>query len=213
MGQFIIVSEITKKPYIDEKRNAFLFFHDDDSKKYTEKIKNTTSVDISKYDFLEICSYAYSSGAINLIVQGEKAQEVFRLEKDKLKKKYYNSNLNANISRYLTTNNKRYIRALSDCYFIVPIKIENHPNANITYATARIKNSPYVFVAFTDLEEYKKWEKIVKGWKPLEVDAEGFKRIGGKHGYIINPCGRNMIINKNLVSMIPTEDDEEGDYR
>lgn len=211
--KYIILSEITKKPYIDEKRNALLFSLKDEAESFSKNNPHTIPIDLSKYDFLEICSYAHSAGAANVVLRRNKSNKSIRLEKDKLKKKYYNSSLSANISRYLHTGSKRYIRAFSDSVFIVPIKIKNHPNAGISYATARIKNQPYVFVAFTDLEEYKKWESLVPGWSPLEIDASGFKRIGSNHGFIINPCGKNIIITKNMMSMIKTKDDEEGDYR
>lgn len=212
-GHFIILSEITNKPYIDENRRAYSFLYRNDADSFSKENRNLIIVDLSDYSFLEICSYAYSSGAITLRVKGENSHENFALKRDELKKKYYNSDLNANLSRYLYTGNKRYIKLLKNNYFIVPVRIKNHPDASINYAIAKIENRPYVYVAFTDLDEYRKWEKLVSGWTPLEVDAAGFKRIGSKHGFIINPCGKNMIIDRKLMNIIDVEEEGEGDDR
>ena len=207
-GQYLIISELTQKAYIDEKRNAYLLLYKEAAKEYTEKIKRTTFVDLSEFAFPEICSYVFASGAMYLIVCGQEKREEFKLERKKLRNKYYNANLHANLARYLHTKDLRYLRALSHSYFIVPIRIKNSPDASISYATARIKNRPYVYVAFTDLEEYYKWDEVVAGWQPLEVDAAGFKRIGEKHGYLINPFGRNVLITKEMMRHIKVEEEE-----
>lgn len=211
--KYLVVSKLTNRIYIDEKRNAMLFFSKEKAKEYSDKIPNTAVFNASPHKFIDICSLAYGSGASVIVLKSNNKEEEIRLQKEKLNKKYYNSNLNANIARYLHTKDNRYIKAFENSQFIVPIRIQNHPNANITYATAIIKNEPYVFVAFTDVNEFNNWSKKIKGWQALEIDAAGFKRIGKKHGFIINPFGRYLIVTRTMMNMIKTEDDEEGEYR
>lgn len=212
-GHYLIISELTQKPYLDEKRNAHMFLHKPAGDAFARTTGHVMAIDLSEFDFRETCSYVYAAGAKTLLVRGKEIEEEFSLEQDKLKRRYYNPDIQAHLTRFLHTGKDRYIRALSDAYFIVPIRIKNSPGASISYATAKIKDRPYVYVAFTDLDEYYRWDEIVPGWQPLEVDAAGLKRIGSRHGFIINPLGRNLIITRQMIKRIQTKDDEEESYR
>lgn len=214
-GQYLILSALTKRPYIDESRQAYLFA---DKTAASEFIKNqrhgkTVCVDLSREKLKTICSRCYAAGAEYIVISESGGRKIRGLSERHLDKNYYNCRLSADLSLLQHTKKMKYVSDLAECEYIVPIKITNGEEVSIVYATvSRGSGEHYLYLAFTDLQEYGRWEKEVgPGWKPLAVDIDGVKRIGRKHGFMINPMGGRFILSMDILKKLPSEDDEEDD--
>lgn len=211
----LIMDTARQKPYIDEFRQAYLFLREDKAEEFTKKTPGTfTKRAGNKDQFRAVCSDCYAAGAHMLLIQGNKTEEL-PLHKRDLDRRYYNSRLNASLTCLSKTKKATYLNNLAHCNFIVPVRIENRPEVKITYATVTPKGKVPSFLAFTDLEEFNKWREKTKarGYRPLEVNAAGLKRIGigigGKSGFLFNACGKNVELSAEMLKHIRTKDDEE----
>lgn len=214
-GQYLILSAITKKPYIDESRQSYLFANKLEAEAYIKNQKNDKIFwkNMSQEKLKTICSWCYAAGAEFIIIVEAGKQMVRKLSERHLDKSYYNCRLNADMTLLHHTKKMKYIMDLAECEFIVPIKITNGDKVSIVYATvSKGDSNHFVYLAFTDLKEYEQWEKGMGiGWSPLAVDIDGLKRIGKKHGFMINPLGGRFVLTKEILKKLPSEDDEEDD--
>ena len=170
-----------------------------------------TCVKKAKCGVVDVMSECYAAGARTLIEHKGYKETQQTLEEKALRRRYYNPDLSADTARYIHTHKDDYLKIMRECRFIVPVKIRNHPEVSVEYATVILQGLPYMYLVFTDLEEYGKWEKQVPGWHPLEVGSDGLQRIGRKHGFFLNPCGSKIIISGKMLETINEEEEGEGE--
>ena len=206
---FLIMSGITLKPYIDESRQAYAFSSEEAATVFAKKAGRAHVRRLEQGMDVQAMSDCYAAGARMLIER--RGGETFRhtLEEAGLMRRYYNSDLNADAARYISTRRTDYIRNMNRCRFIVPVRISNHPQMSVVYATAVFPDTSFWYLAFTDLEEYGKWGAANEGWAPLEVRVDGLYRIGRKHGFLLDPCGARLLISRGMLRKIMKGREEE----
>ena len=66
-------------------------------------------------------------------------------------------------------------------------------------------------MAFTDIEEYNKWTEKDNGWDPLLIDNTAMRRIGGKHGLMVNVYSARLFIPVDFLGkyIAPKEEYDE----
>ena len=207
---WLVMSDITIKPYIDESRQAYAFSSEDAAGEFAEKAGKAHARRLEEGMDMQAMSECYAAGARTLIERRGGKITKQTLEAAGLMRRYYNSDLNADAARYIETRRMEYIRNMHRCRFIVPVRIANHPRMSVVYATAVFQDAPYRYLVFTDLEEYGKWGAANKGWAPLEVRVDGLVRIGRKHGFLLDPCGARLLISRGMLKQI-MEGKEEQD--
>ena len=209
---YLIISRITKKVYIDELRNAYLFRDGKDAQTFSADVPGTTVME-NEEPGTYVFSECFSAGARELRERSGGKEKVYRLKDEELEKRYYNGILNANISRYMHTKNTEYIRAMKMCSFIVPVRVINHPYATIKYPVVySTGNLSYAFIAFSDLTEYGKWKEKQKEaewvsgknddyeWDPMLIDCISLVRIGKEHGVVLDLFGAGLYLDKKMIA-------------
>lgn len=201
---FIIGSGYTAAPYIDERRTAYIYMTREQAE---EKVKDTPNTIIieKEGDSRHFLSYCYAAGAKRIKFRGK----YLRIDEKNVERRFYNGDPNADISRYAHTKKKIYLQSLRNCSFIVPIMITNHPSVRAMYAVGGRKGMPQYFFAFTDMDEYKKWEKEWEKtadksavWEPLRVDFHTLRRIGKKQGFYLNVLGYRLLMTPKMLKDI-----------
>ena len=94
-------------------------------------------------------------------------------------------------------------KKLADCKYIVAVNIDKNREEYIVYASAKSKSGLNALVAFSDLAEFDQWKmKYGQKYKPLEVDFLGLQRLGGRHGFLINPLTSKFYLSPELIDEI-----------
>ena len=202
---FVIYSIYTGAPYIDEKRNSYVFEDEGRAKKLAEKIPGA-KVDVKEYGGKRLVSLCCAAGA--KMIRNDRG--ILEVTERNTERRFYNGQLNADITRYVHTKNRQYLADLKNCSFIVPIKIRNHPSVSAEYAAAAREGKPWNFLAFTDMDEYNKWPLSREPeWSPLKVDFGTLRRIGRKHGFVLNVRGMGLVLTRQMLREIDKGKREE----
>ena len=199
---FLIMCDITSRPYIDEARQAYAFASEDAAEGFAVSAGRAQVRRLDNGMDDKAMSDCYAAGARTLIERNGGRVMRHTLEEAGLVRRYYNPDLNADAARYIGTRRIEYIRNMRRCRFIVPVRIRNHPLMSVVYATAVLPDAPYMYLVFTDLEEYGKWSAANDGWSPLEVRIDGLYRIGRKHGFLLDACGARLLISRGMLIQI-----------
>ena len=205
------MDSMLKMPYIDELRQSYVFTINGLASAFVKETKGTNKLDVSGVDFKTVCSDCFGAGATTILMFGNKGEEPMPLLQEHLERRFYNGLLTANVRRLKQTKKREYLKDMKNCEFVVPIKILNEPEVKVSYATAYTKDSPYIYLAFTDIREFEEWQKLAGAdeYKPLKVNATGLKRIGKKHGFLVNVCSNKLALTKDMLKQIHTKDEEE----
>ena len=202
---YVIYSERTGLPYIDSKRRSILFDTEEKAEVFVEnngKVYMQEAADGLKHTLSEC--YAAGAKAVRY-TSGDDSIRQEAIQEDRLERRFYNGGANANIALYAHTRDTKYLGRLQKNKFIVPIKITNHPEVSVVYSTVSAGGRPYLYLAFTDLSEYRKWGEGKDEWMPLMVDFNAMKRIGRKHGFLINVYGMKFVMTANMFRKIREE--------
>ena len=199
---YLIMSDITKRPYIDESRQAYSFTSEDAAEGFAENTKRAHVYTLENGMDTKAMSDCYAAGARTLVERRGGETSRHSLEEAGLMRRYYNPDLNADAARYISTQRMEYIKNMRRCRFIVPVRIGNHPQLSVMYATAVFSDDTYWYLVFTDLEEYEKWGADTAGWSPLEVRIDGLCRISRRHGFLLDACGARLLISRGMLRQI-----------
>lgn len=190
-------SEERDEPYFDGDGRAYIFADPGES------LKEMCS---SRRDIYSLC---YAIGAAEIedhVFEHGVVKNVRLTEKNKyVNKGYYNNRLNRDITKLLETREKTYLYDLKDCRFLVAARIKG---ANqLSYAVAKDSNDPdrYFYIAFSTINEFLLWQEA-GNWKPVEVGFDALTSISRTHPYVVNPCGRRLVITPSLAEQITKGD-------
>lgn len=208
---YLIINDITGRPYIDERRHAYAFYSMDAAEDFADKVGRAHVGQAVNGIGLTEMSDCFAAGAQVLVERGGGEETHHTLQEEGLLRRHYNNELSADVARYIRTRQHDYIVSMGSCRFLVPVKIRNHPQMSVEYATANIQGMQFKYLAFTDLEEYEKWSRKNEGWSPLEVKASGLSRIGKKHGFLLDACGAKLLISRGMLhSITDVQKEKEG---
>lgn len=199
----LIFSSATNQVYVDEDRHCYLFFYECDAEKFIESQElPLTMGEMQYFDEEELLTTCYEQGANIVVISDGGHTESIHLSKNRVKKSFYNSRLNASISLFKETKNVKYLKEMANCMFIVPIRIkatENQKKQDILYGTVHFGDNDFQYIAFTDIKEYSKWAEMVDDWEPLLVSLDVMCQISKSRGYLVNPMGNKLLLPSNVM--------------
>ena len=206
---YSVMSSKTGKPYIDKENRCYVFTDELEANEFSENLP--VFVDGPRfYEIKELQSQCYAAGATVLIVRMEGKETSFPLAEKLVAPDYYNNTLNRLIAHIKHTKNSEYLPLLQKERYIVPAKVENEGDTvKILYAVAKNQNGDFMYLAFSDLNEYYLWNSIVDGWEPLEIGYETLQRIGYHNGFLINICGNKLVFKRKWFEYIQTHPGKE----
>jgi len=98
---WLVMSDITIKPYIDESRQAYAFSSEDAAGEFAEKAGKAHARRLEEGMDMQAMSECYAAGARTLIERRGGKITKQTLEAAGLMRRYYNSDLNADAARYI----------------------------------------------------------------------------------------------------------------
>lgn len=193
------MSSVTKKIYIDAERKAYLFFSEKEAEQFIFETENTQLGDNTFKTPQDFFSNCYRNGALCVVLCDNGFKEEAYLSKKEIKKDFYNAMLNAGISLFKETKEQKYLKIISSCMFIIPIRINFEVTPEIVYGVLHTSANEYKFIAFSDLEEYDTWAENMSGWQPLLVNFDVMCQISKENGYVINPKGNSLVFPARIM--------------
>lgn len=204
---YIILSTVTKKPYLDESGACIITEDMEDAKFYTENIPNTYISD--KSDFVRI-NIIILYGADTLIYKGSKQKvQTYALDqKDMSPIEYLNSRCNFLIHQLMQTNKKKYLKELKDIPILCPISIDERQYAKYSYVhySIGLLNNRQHLILFSSIQEFEEWNNTQKNiWKPLETTIFKIEHERRNAGICINPLTDKLILSDKLLKDVLRE--------
>lgn len=118
-------------------------------------------------------------------------------------------------------NRSRMAAALVESRLLSPIETQtvltekDGPSARIRFESIQNTEGDFYYMAFTDLDEYNKWNEDGSHGQALIMTLEDFGRIlircvNDRKGFVINPYGENISISKGLLlSLLKQKENKE----
>ncbi|MBO4847206.1 MAG: SseB family protein [Lachnospiraceae bacterium] len=212
---FVIYSNATKKPYISEDRECFIFDTMKEADKFIGEDKRFYRNDRSeKLSQKVYCSKYYSYGIRTIVLKKIKGERVrISIEKADVKpRQYLNDETNANVYRLMETRKKKYLRSLKDNMLFCPISISirlkgQYPK--VSYCNA-LKNNEMYMPLFTTVQEFEKWNsKQANRWRPLGTTISKIEPERKGHSIIINPDSDKLILYNKVIKDVLKEKKKE----
>ena len=198
---YLIESALSNKPYIDTERTSYAFTNADDAENYAEGIEDVRVKSPQKYTSFDLCSLCYAAGADAIMIDLEQKLIITRQMRAQHP---YNHTLNGELALIKQTGDKQHLLNMKRCVFLVPVRIEHRPSVKIKYGIAKHKQNtvPPLYLAFSDLDEYRVWASENHDWDPIKVDFAALYRIASRRGVMINPTGNRIVITPKMLSDI-----------
>ena len=206
----LIISPLTKHPYIDEQDNCYMFELMREASDYVKE-KPGTAYDKAQFYRQIICSDLYAIGAKRIIIKQANVSKPIEIEIDKssVKKQFYNVDTSRLVYQIKQTKKKKYLLKLIDRIFYMPVLIDvrvkkHYPHLHYSYATFNGDDLNYLL--FTTLQEFDKWNESQNGkWKALETTLIKFESIRNGKAIFINPLHEQLILTDKQLKMILKE--------
>lgn len=209
---YIIYSVITKRIYLGEEYECYVFETKSDAQNYieilqeqNEKTYHGESVEINEKNLTDIID----QGAKKLVVQLRDKEDFLDIkltEMETKRKRYTNQMLQGLICRLKQTKKAKYLRGMKKAKFIMPILLDkrekkNFPSFHYIYAT--MGRGVKYYVLFSTLYEFEEWNKRQeKSWKCIEIIMEDFEKIRQGNAIIINPLSDMLVLTSKQAEMI-----------
>lgn len=202
----LITSTLTQRPYIDERNNCYMF---ELMREAGDFIKNHpgTAYDSAKFYRQIICNDLYAIGVEHIVIKHANAASVtIDVDKNGVKKQFYNVPASRLICQLKQTKKKKYLMELRDKTFIMPVltdvRIKKHyPHLHYSYAT--FNGDDYNYLLFTTLQEFDKWNKTQDGkWKAIKTTLSKFDVIRKGKPIYINPLYEQVILTDKQLKLI-----------
>ncbi len=206
LNMHLLVSVKTGKVYIDEEGICEISLSEPDAKKLPQG-KRDVRVETKRYTMNDIGCLCYGAGADKIRFHKDGAVQLASLQPTRLKKAPYNHLTNQVICRAKQDENYSLLFQLSKGFFFVPVRIDQKDDVDIFYGTAkhaRMEGESY-FIAFSTIEEYQVWASKQDGYSPLKISYPALRQISGKHGWIINPQGNQLVLTDIVLAQIDKE--------
>lgn len=202
----LVLSQKTKRPYLDKDFSCYLFELIADGESFCKKIKDT---ELDKERILKQREYTeefFFLGIRRIKVKPANG-DLFVIE---LKKEdapgWKNEEVNASLLRLKQTGQKRYLKNLSDKSLIMAVYIDKrnikcYPSTH--YAVAKTKDGKEYHILFSTLQEFKKWndEKQKSRWKPLFLPLKKIVSLTQNSHVIINPISDKIILTPQQIKI------------
>lgn len=199
----LIKASVTNQVYIDADRKSYVFFYQTDAEKFVTNSEISLIFDEPQYyDINELLTMCYENGTSILVLSDGGHVESIHLSKNRVKKSFYNSRLNAAVALFKETKDAKYLKEIASCNFVIPIRIktaDNGKNQDILYGTVHFGDTDFQYIAFTDIKEYNIWAEKVDNWEPLLVTLDVMCQISKSRGYLVNPMGNRLMLPSTIM--------------
>lgn len=208
---YVILSIATKQAYIDGDGTGYIFSAKKDAEDFLEETGhdkvyiNGSSKNISRNK--DIRDY-FCEGMRKLHVtrRNQKTAEVeendIEIKRGDVKKGYYNVALEFNVTRLRETALKKYVLAMKDNNFIVPVYIPSRKEKEypkLYYCHAVFADKREALVLFSMMEEFDNWNNDMikhKGQQffPLEISATRVMKARNNGDIFLNPLSDKLFL-------------------
>lgn len=209
----LILSNKTKKVYIDKNCKCYLFESDYEAKQFCDKIPDTYFAEqtfLKQGPFISMC---YGNGIETIQVKCS-AEEKFReipIEKKDVKRQFYNRNTMKSILRLKQTSQRQYLLELKKATFISPVVIDQRKEGEypiIHYTYAILSQETIHYLLFTTLQEFEDWKKAEEdnvNYLPNQTTLAELNKIRGNNPVFINPLSDRLILTDTQIKSITKE--------
>jgi len=201
---YMVISSKTGKPYLDADNTSFVFTDKKEAENYINRTPCTILEGPRYYKISNMLTQCYAAGAERIRLQIGKQTEDLPLAQNVVDRNYYNNTMNRVLSQLKQTKRKTFLKKFADERFILPVKIKaSDDNVEIFYGVAQNgADDSFLYLAFSDLDEYTAWSARIPDWSPLEVGYNTLWRICRHHGVMINPYGNRFILTRKMMEEI-----------
>lgn len=206
---YLILSKKTSKPYIDKNFKCYLFESDYDAKQFCDKISDTYFENqgfIKQGPFISMC-YGYGIERIQAKCSTDEKFKEIPIEKNDVKRQFYNRDTSRSILRLKQTRQKQYLLELNKGTFLSPIIIDQrkegeYPIVHYTYAI--LSQNTIHYLLFTTLQEFEEWKVLQKNkdYLPNQTTLSELNKIRGKNPVFINPLSDKLILTDVQIKSI-----------
>ena len=207
-----IRSTATGRLYIDKDLRCYLFESDRDATQFCEQYD---SLEVEPSDYIKqapFISKCYGLGFEQIRIK-EAANEQFvniKIEKDDARRQFYNRDAIKSILRLKQTKKKKYLRDLSNAFFIAPMIINPRKEKEypvIQYCFATLQDDTRFFLLFVTLHDFDEWNASQGNkYAPCKTTLAEFNRIRKKNPILINPTSDCLFLTDGQISDIMQEE-------
>lgn len=205
----LINSTLTKRPFLDERDNCYMF---ELMREASDFVKDHPGTEYGKAQFHRqiVCNDLYAIGAKHIVIKHANATAVsVEIDKNSVKKQFYNVPASRLVALIKQTKKKKYLLELNNQTFYMPILIDvrvpkHYPHLHYSYAT--FNGDDYNYLLFTTLQEFDKWNEAQDNkWKALETTLVKFDSIRKGKSIYINPLYEQLILTDKQLKLISKE--------
>lgn len=210
-ASFIMHNE-TGRPYLDEEGACHVFISAKEARAFVKEKENVTASPPRFTEFRSAARTGFAGGAKALVLHaGAETSQAALSERD-IARGFYNNQANRTLCMLKQTRKKRWLAELSKCHFLIPAKIDRKDGITILYGiVTRSDSDDFLYLAFTDLDEYGLWAQKVEGWEPLKVGYHALHQIARNNGIMLNLYGNRFIVSKKMLGRIPDPEETAED--
>lgn len=202
---YLVESMVTGCPYIGEQGEAFLFFRKEEAALKAGEFSDCRVSEPKLYPLEQLGMLCYASGASQMLLAEDGKTESFPIREIDLPLRFYNHKLAETAAHLKQDSLMGSLRELSLCQFLMAAKVKKvQENVRITYGAVRhtLRLGELLYLAFTNLDAFKVWSMEVPGWNPILVSYRKLQMICGEHGFLLDPGGCRLIIDRDLMKKI-----------
>lgn len=210
---YLILSVKTKQAYIDKNGAGYLFAIKKEALDFAGSMQpkvyvSETSKNITQNK--DIKSFVCLGMRTLLIKRRDKdSPDKIELGKGDIKRGYYNTDLEFNITRLRETSLLKYLLDMKKNTFLVPVYLQERKSKEypkLFYCHAIFSDKKEAIVAFSMMEEFNDWNKDQiknKGREffPLEVSATRLLKAANGADVIINPLSDKLYLKDSQLRM------------
>lgn len=208
---YVLIDTATGGLYVDTSRYCYAYPSSQAAEQASACPDKTGSrVAPYRYGRTELLSDAHACGADSIVLYGQDGQmEDIQIQPDQLRRRYYNPRLVRDVAFLHRYKRAKDLADLASCVFIVPVRIDRQADRLIHYAAISSPGHAYRYLAFSDLEGFRRWNKTSPGWQPLAASFPVLCRIGRKHGFLLDADRARIVLTPDVLDWIQTNREEE----
>lgn len=225
-----VFSSATKNIYIDKDGCGFIFTAKKEAEEYINALgKDKAYVDMNPktVSYRKDVKEYYCLGMKTLKIKCRENDDFIDLAlRSSIAKGYVNAALEFNVTRLKETSLKKYLSAMKDNRFLVPVylperKKKEYPKVFYCHAVLSDKDNDKreALVLFSTMDEFDIWNTDMKKHKkkiffPLEISATRTEKVRNGSDIIINPLSDKLLItDKQLKENVENRQKDDKDAK
>ena len=204
---YLILSAKTNQAYIDKDGAGYLFAIKREAESYVNALGHSKVYITGKSQTItqnkDIRAFiCLGMKSLNIKRRDKDVPDVIVFRRADIRKGYYNTDLEFNVTRLRQTSMLKYLLAMKENTFLVPVYIaprEEKKYPKLYYCHAVFKDKHEALVVFSMMEEFDTWNKTMihdkgKEFFPLEISATRVLKARNGADVIINPLSDKLYL-------------------